>query len=130
MLARLSHPFLLAALAALAGCNSGTAPSGDKADGSAPQAATPAAPASGVLAARDYLCDDGSRIHVDFLADEKSATVRDGEAGPAVTVRGQGPGVPWDGEGLSLSGHHEDRMVMLTRAGKTSQGCKDASLAG
>jgi hypothetical protein len=116
-------PFALAALAALAGCN--TKPQTITASPDDPQAAQlkdakPVAPPPMIQASRTYRCADNGLVYVDFYTNN-TAAVRTQKGATPTMLAGE-PGKPgFKGTGYSLSG--SGPKVTFEAPGKKSQTC-------
>lgn len=118
----------LVAAAALAGCDKQdhTITGGGVADPMANQLAN-AAPVvlpPAILASKTYRCKDNSLVYIDWLNDNRSATVRTEKEGAGVPVSAPEPGQPFVAEGHSLTGDATAPTITLTLPGKGSQSCK------
>ena len=76
-----------------------------------------------IVASKAYRCKDNSLAYVDFLSDNKTATVRDARDGTPTALTMAEPGQPFIAEGYSLTGSATDANITLTRPGKGSQSC-------
>ena len=123
-------PLLIAfaAAAALAGCNKQdhTIVVGPPEDNSvnvadnAPVALPPA-----IAASKVYRCGDNELVYVNWLADNKSATVRTEQAGTPTPVSAAEAGQPMTAPGgYSVSGSASASTVKVTLPGHGSLSCK------
>ena len=124
-------PFILmlAAAAALAGCNKEdhTIVAGGPADD---QPANTAANANvqlppSILATKLYRCADNSVVTVNYLSDNKSANVRAGEDGPLTQVTAAEAGQPMSAAGgYSVEGSPGAPTAKIAVPGHPAQTCK------
>lgn len=78
-----------------------------------------------VQASKTYRCADDTIVHVDWLADGKSATVRVGESGSPVAVASAEAGQAMSAaDGTALEGSASASPVRITLPGKSAQSCK------
>ena len=121
--------FLLAATAALAGCNKENhtiVGGGDPADTDTNVAANgPVALPPTITASKVYRCADNKIVYVDFLSDNKTANVRIDKNGGPVQVTAAEPGKPMTAAGgYSLEGSASDASVKIALPGHPEQICK------
>jgi hypothetical protein len=118
---------MLAAAAALAGCNENHTIGGDadqNAANSAEANANVQLPPS-ILSTKLYRCADNSVVTVDYLSDNKSAHVKAGENGAPVQVTMAEPGKPMtsaDGT-ISLEGSPTSSSAKIAVPGHPAQTC-------
>jgi hypothetical protein len=116
---------LLAAAAALAGCNKeshtiGGAEAADNNVASAPVALPPS-----ITASKIYRCADNKVVYVDWLSDNKSANVRTEQAGSPTLVTTAEPGKPMTAAGgYEVSGSAASATAKIAIPGHPSQSCK------
>lgn len=123
-------PFILilAAAAALAGCNKEdhTIVAGGPADeptNMAANANVQLPPA--ILATKLYRCADNSVVTVNYLSDNKSANVRAGDDGPLTPVASAEAGQPMTGPGgYSVEGSPTSSSAKIAVPGHPAQTCK------
>ena len=118
----------LAAAAALAGCNNkdhtivagGPDTGDDNVAANAPIALPPS-----IVAGKIYRCADNQVVYVNWLSDNKTATVRTESAGSPIQVTAAEPGQPMTGPaGYEVSGTATDESVKIAVPGHPSQSCK------
>ena len=118
-------PLLAALLLALAACGGGeteqpAAPPPSTAAVAKP--AAPAKPAPEVRSAGSYRCDDGTTIHVTFLADDRTAEVRRVAGEPPMSILkaesaggsaflGLGSRIDGTGKSISYVGLNQERQA-------------------
>ena len=77
-----------------------------------------------IAATKTYRCGDNSVVSIDWLADNKSANLRLGDAATPVQVKAAAEGEALTAaDGTSLTGNAAAASVSLTLAGKASQTC-------
>ena len=123
-MSRTTLTFVIAASAALAGCNEdhtirAGAPEGEETTNAAQVELPPS-----IIASKIYRCKDNSVVYIDWLSDNRSANVRTAQNGAATHVMAPEPGQPMVAEGYSLTGAATDSSVTLTRPGSGAQSCK------
>jgi hypothetical protein len=120
---------LLAAAAALAGCNkenhtivAGGPDSGDDSNNVAnAQVALPPS----VTSSKTYRCADNKVVYVDWLSDNKSANVRTEPGGPSTQVTAPEAGQPMSAAGgYQVSGTAGAPSARIAIPGHASQSCK------
>ena len=124
---RTSLTLMLAAAAALAGCNkenhtivAGGEP-GDAANNSAANANVQLPPS--IIATKLYRCADNSVVTVDYLSDNKSANVHVKEGGLTQVTTAE-PGTPMTAEGgYSVEGSPSSSSAKIAVPGHASQTC-------
>jgi hypothetical protein len=118
---------MLAAAAALAGCNNSdhtivSGPDGDNetnAQANAPVTLPPA-----IAASKIYRCADNKVVYVDWLSDNKSANIRTDQGGTPTQVTATETGKPMSGAGgYSLEGSASARSVRIAVPGHPAQSC-------
>lgn len=112
---------------ALAACNQEdhTIVAGPPDDSETASAASNVVLPPAVKVSKTYRCADDSIVHIDWLADDKSATVRPDKGGSAAAVSAAEAGQPMAAaDGTSLSGTASDGAVRLGLGGKPAQSCK------
>jgi hypothetical protein len=120
---------VLAAAAALAGCSKQghtIIAGGDPADNADNTAATntPVALPPAIVASKIYRCTDNKIVYVDWLADNKTANIRNEKNGNPTQVSAAEPGKPMSGPaGYSLSGSSSASSVKIAIPGHPSQSC-------
>ena len=78
-----------------------------------------------IAASKTYRCKDNSLVSIDWLADNKTANVRVGDATTPVQLKAAAAGEPLTAaDGTSLTGNATAASVSLTLAGKGAQSCK------
>lgn len=116
---------MLAATAALAGCNkqSSTADSGspDSGEANAAKNAPVQLPPS-IIATKLYRCTDNSVVTVDYLSDNKSANVHVGEGTTQVTASEAGKAMTAAG-GYSVEGGPTSSSAKIAVPGHPAQSC-------
>lgn len=122
----MTKAFLLIGLtAALAACNNedhNIVAGGPEDDFNAAEANVVLPPA--IQASKTYRCADNTIVHVDWLADGKSATVRVGEGSPT-SVSATEAGQPMTAEGgYSVAGSADAASAKIAVPGKSAQSCK------
>lgn len=118
---------MLAAAAALAGCNkenhtivAGPPDSGES--NSAAKAKVELPPS--IVATKLYRCADNSVVTVDYLSDNKSANVRSGKGGAVTQVTAAQPGQPMTAPGgYSVDGSPNSSSAKIAVAGQPVQSC-------
>jgi hypothetical protein len=119
---------MLAAAAALAGCNNsdhnivqGQVPGDDT--NAAANANVQLPPA--IAASKIYRCADNQVVYVDWMADNKSANIRTDPSGSPVQVAAAEPGKPMTGPGgYELSGSSTGTTAKIAIPHHPSQSCK------
>lgn len=110
----------LVAAAALAGCNKA-----EPVDQTANVAVNePLVLPPAILASKTYRCKDNSLAYVDYLDDNKTATVRDSQGGTPTALTAAEADGPFIAEGYSLTGNPTASSVTLARPGKGAQACR------
>lgn len=122
------HALTIGLVAALAACDgeNHTIVAGGPADDAAANAAneTVVLPPS-IMTSKVYRCADNVIIHVDWLSDGKSATIRTDKAASPNMVSGAEAGKPMTSEaGYALSGNAQAGSVKITVPGHGAQTCK------
>jgi hypothetical protein len=119
---------ILAAAAALAGCNKGShtiVAGGEPSDNqtnAAANAGVQLPPSS--IATKLYRCADNSVVTVDYMSDNKSATVKAGKDGAPVQVVSVEPGKPMTGAGgYSVEGSPTGSSAKIAVPGHPAQTC-------
>ena len=88
-------------------------------------AAPPVALPPAIAASKTYRCKDNSLVSIDWLADNKSANVRVGDATTPVQLKAAVEGEALTAaDGTSLTGNATAASVSLTLPGKGAQSCK------
>ena len=78
-----------------------------------------------IAASKTYRCKDNSLVSIDWLADNKSANVRVGNATTLVQLKAAVEGEALTAaDGTSLTGNATAASVSLTLTGKGAQSCK------
>ena len=78
-----------------------------------------------IAASKTYRCKDNSLVSIDWLADNKSANVRVGDATTPVQLKAAVEGEALTAaDGTSLTGNATAASVSLTLTGKGAQSCK------
>ena len=78
-----------------------------------------------IAASKTYRCKDNSLVSIDWLADNKSANLRVGNATTPVQLKAAVEGEALTAaDGTSLTGNATAASVSLTLAGKGAQSCK------
>jgi len=107
-------------VSALAGCDASptkTGPAAVPGRNEVDPAPTPRVPVvmpPSISVSKQYRCADGSLAFVDFYSDDRSASLRTAESGPAVRLVAPAPGQTMVAEGHSLKGGKADRNVTIT----------------
>ena len=122
---RTSLMLMLAAAAALAGCNKHTIVAGgepgDEAHNSAANANVQLPPS--IIKTTLYRCDDNSVVTIDYLSDNKSANVHAKEGG-VTQVTAAEPGQPMVAAGgYSVEGSPTSSSAKISVPGHTGQTC-------
>ena len=119
---------MLAAAAALAGCNKGShtivagGPPGDDTNNTAANANVQLPPS--IVATKLYRCADNSVVTVDYLSDSKSANVHVGKAASVTQVTAPEPGKPMTAAGgYSVEGSAKSSSAKIAVPGHPSQTC-------
>ena len=120
---------ILAASAALAGCNSSdhTIVAGPNIDEGTNTVATngPVALPPSVAASKVYRCADNVIVHVDWLSDNKSANIRTEQGGSPTPVTAPEAGKPMVAAGgYSLEGSASASSAKIAVPGHPAQSCK------
>ena len=119
---------MLAAAAALAGCNNNDhtiVSSGPDSGDNAAAANGPVELPPAVVASKIYRCADNQVIHVNWLSDNKSANVRTEQGGATTQVTAPEPGQPMTAPGgYELSGSASAASIKIAVPGRSSQSCK------
>ena len=121
---------LTAAAALLAGCNQEdhTIVAGGPADDPAAEAPAGGGPVvlpPSVSASKTYRCGSSTIVHVNWMSDGKSATIRAEQNGSPVLVTSAEEGEPLtSANGHSLTGTAEASSVSITLPGGSAQTCK------
>ena len=77
-----------------------------------------------IAASKTYRCKDNSLVSIDWLADNKTANVRVGDATTPVQLKAAAEGEALTAaDGTSLTGSAAAASVSLTLAGKGAQSC-------
>lgn len=114
-------------IAALAACNSEnhTIVAGGPADDTNPAASADVVLPPSILTSKVYRCANNVIVHVDWLSDGKSATVRTDKGGSPNMVSSAEEGTPMtSGAGYSLDGTAEAGSVRIGVPGSGTQTCK------
>lgn len=120
-------PLILAAaaLVSLAACK----PAPEEVDTRAPDPmasqlanAAPVVVPPSIKASVSFRCKDNSLIFVDFLSDDKGASLRTAKDGPITFLKAPEPGQPFTADGYKLTG--TPKAVTLEQPGKGSLACK------
>jgi hypothetical protein len=98
-------------------------PGREEAEVAAANAAKVVLPPS-ITATKTYRCKDNGLVSIDWLSDNQSANVRDGESTTPVQVKAAAAGEAMVAEGYSLTGDAKAATITITRPGKGSQSCK------
>ena len=115
---------LVAALAACDGENHTIVAGGPADDGANSAAANVVLPPS-ILTSKVYRCADNVIVHVDWLSDGKSATIRTDKAASPNMVSTAEEGEPMTSEsGYALTGNAQAGSVKVTVPGGRAQNCK------
>lgn len=77
-----------------------------------------------ILASKTYRCKDNSLVYIDWLNDNRSATVRTTKNGAPVAVSAPEAGQAYVAEGYSLTGDSAAESITVAVPGKDSQSCK------
>ena len=78
-----------------------------------------------IKASKTYRCADNTIVHIDWLADGKSATARVGDAGTPVALAAPEAGQPMTApDGSAIDGSADAASVRITLPGKSAQSCK------
>ena len=119
---------MLAAAAALAGCNKGShtivagGPPGDDTNNTAANANVQLPPS--IVATKLYRCADNSVVTVDYLSDNKSANVHIGKAATSTQVTAPDAGQPMTAEGgYSVEGSPTSSTAKISVPGHSGQTC-------
>jgi hypothetical protein len=116
---------LMVAAAALAGCNQSNAnPDANAAQANAANAAAQVTLPPAITASKVYRCKDNSIVHIDWLADNKSANFKPEKNAAPTQLVAPVAGEKMVAEGYSLSGTAADASITLERRGAGSQVCK------
>lgn len=118
---------VLAAAAALAGCNSGNRNivAGEPNEEQANAAKTPVALPPSIVASKIYRCKDNHVIYVDWLSDNKSANIRAEQGGAPNQVTAAEAGKPMtNARGFSLTGSASGPSISLTLPGRGPETCR------
>ena len=120
---------ILAAAAALAGCNkeNHTIVAGPESDDTDTNSAAnqPVAMPPAIEASKIYRCGDNKLVYVNWLSDNKSATVRTGQSNSPIQVSAAEAGQPMTAPGgYEVSGTATASTVKVTLPGRGSQSCK------
>lgn len=76
-----------------------------------------------IQASKTYRCADNTIVHIDWLADGKSATVRP-EGGATIAVAAAEPGAAMTGpDGSTVSGGSSASSVKISLGGKPAKSC-------
>lgn len=118
-----------AATALLAGCNQEdhTIVAGGPADDPATEAPAdgPVVLPPSISASKTYRCGSSTIVHVNWMSDGKSATIRTEETGSPTLVTTTEAGQPMtSAAGHSLTGTAESASVAITLPGGATQTCK------
>jgi hypothetical protein len=119
-----------AAAALLAGCNQEdhTIVAGGPVDepaAEAPEANGPVVLPPSISASKTYRCGSSTIVHVNWMSDGKSATIRGEQGGSPVLVTAPEPGQALTSAGgHSLTGTAEASSVSITLPGGSAQTCK------
>lgn len=76
-----------------------------------------------IQASRTYRCADNTIVHVEWLADGKSANIRVGDGARASVVSPEA-GKPMTAEGYSLAGAADAGSIRVEVPGHKAQSCK------
>ena len=118
---------MLAATAALAGCNkeSHTIVSGPPDSGEANSTAkAPIQLPPSIIGTKLYRCEDNSVVTVDYLSDNKSANVHAGKDGSVTQVTAAQPGQPMSAAGgYSVEGSPTSSSAKIAVPGHPAQTC-------
>jgi hypothetical protein len=119
---------MLAATAALAGCNKDNhtiVAGGPDVDNQANVAANgPVALPPSITATKIYRCADNKIVYVDWMSDNKSANIRTDKGGSSTQVTAAEAGKPMTGAGgYSLEGTSSAKSVKIAVPGHPSQTC-------
>ena len=118
---------MLAAVAALAGCNkqSHTIVGGEPGDNDVNTAAkAPVALPPAIAVSKTYRCADNKIVYVDWLSDNKSANLRTDKSGVPTLVTTAEAGKPMTGAGgYSLDGTSSAKSVKIAIPGHPAQSC-------
>ena len=121
-----THILTLGLVAALAGCSGEdhtivAGPADDTDIAAAGQVVLPPS----IQVSKTYRCADNVIVHVDWLSDGKSATVRSAKVGTPTLVSAPEAGKPMTAaSGHSLAGTAEAGSVKIAMPGKNAQSCK------
>lgn len=77
-----------------------------------------------ILASKTYRCKDNSLVYIDWLSDNRSATVRTDKNGTPAPLTAPEAGQAYVAEGYSLTGDSAAPTITITLPGKGSQSCK------
>jgi hypothetical protein len=125
---RTSLLIVLAATAALAGCNKENhtivaGPDGDSGNDVTANANIQLPPS--IIGTKIYRCADNVVVTVDYLSDNKSANVRVGKDGSPVQVVSAQPGQPMTAPGgYEITGSPTGSTAKIAVPGHSSQSCK------
>ena len=120
------HALTIGLVAALAACNNEdhTIVAGGPADDSDAATANVVLPPS-IQTSKVYRCADNVIVHVDWLSDGKSATIRADKAAAPNMVSAAEPGEPMtSAAGYALDGDAQAGSVRITVPGHHAQNCK------
>jgi hypothetical protein len=120
---------MLVSAAALAGCNkqSHTIVAGNEIpeDANVAAATGPVELPPSIVASKVYRCADNNIVYVNWMSDEKSATIRVDHSGTPTKVEAPAAGQPMTGPGgFSLSGSHSASSAKIGIPGHPAQSCK------
>lgn len=78
-----------------------------------------------IKSSKTYRCADNTIVHIDWLADGRTATLRVGDSGAPVSVASAEAGKPMSAaDGTSIEGTAEASSARVTLPGKSAQSCK------
>lgn len=117
----------LVAAAALAGCDNNptiiAGPGADEPTNTAANAGVTLPPP--IAATKTYRCGDNSIVHVDWLADNKTANVRTEEGGAPTQVTAAEADQPMTSPGgLSVTGSATASSISVTLPGQSAKTCR------
>lgn len=126
---RTSFLITLAAAAALAGCNNSDhtiVAGGPEPDNDANVAAAgPVVLPPSIVSSKTYRCADNRLVYVNWLSDNKSATIRTDKAGAPTQVTAAEAGKPMTAPGgYELTGTGSAGTVKIATPGHSAQSCK------
>jgi hypothetical protein len=119
---------LLAAAAALAGCNKQShtiVAGGDPSDNTDVATNGPVALPPSITESKVYRCADNKVVYVDWLSDNKTVNIRTDKGGNPTQATAPAPGQPMTAAGgYSVEGAAKDASVKIAVPGHPPQSCK------